>query len=251
MLEQCRLSIHLVGSGCGAMPDGPSQKSIVVLQNELAIQRCQEGGLKRVIWLPEGTTSQHAEQQRFMDALRQDASAQFGADLITADRETLKGVVRDVLQRLEKPTSAKVDLLRTAEGASLIYLICDERDRHASIPLRKLLRGAGFEVKIPLFDGDAATVRQANQDVLTECDAVLVFYGAGGEGWKRAVDSDLKKMRGYRGEKPLLASFVYLAEPATPDKNELIDLEEPNVMNGFSGATESALKPFLSALGRG
>jgi hypothetical protein len=87
LLRQCKFSIHLVGSGYGAVPDGPSQKSVVVLQNELAIQCSQAGALKRVIWLPEGTSSQHPDQQRFIEALHSDAQAQFGADLITADFE--------------------------------------------------------------------------------------------------------------------------------------------------------------------
>ena len=82
-------------------------------------------------------------------------------------------------------------------------LICDERDRKATIPLRKFLKGQGLDVQIPVFEGDAATVRRNNQDLLTRCDAVIVFYGAGDESWKRTVESDLRKMKGYRGDRPL------------------------------------------------
>jgi len=203
-----------------------------------------------VIWLPEGTRSEHSEQQHFIEALQKDVEAQFGADLVTGDTESFKGAVYAALQKLEKPEPARAERNSDAPGATLVYLICDERDRPATIPLRKFLRGGGYEVKIPLFEGDAATVRQANQDLLSQCDAVLVFYGAGGEAWKRTIDSDLKRMKAYRGEKPLRASFVYLAEPATADKNDLIDLEEPNVINGFHGVTEMAMEPFLSELRR-
>jgi hypothetical protein len=248
LLQKCKLSIHLVGSGSGAVPDGPSQKPVVVLQNELAVQRSKSNGLKRVIWLPEGTRSGHSEQQQFIEALQQDAQAQFGADLVTDDPESFKGAVHAALQKLEKPEPARAERIGDAAGAKLLYLICDERDRQATIPLRKFLRGGGFEVKIPLFEGDAATVRQANQDLLSQCDAVLMFYGAGGEAWKRTVDNDLKRMKAYRGDKPLRASFVYLAEPATADKNDLIDLEEPNLINGLGGITEAAMQPFLSVM---
>jgi hypothetical protein len=251
LLQRCKLSIHLVGSGMGAAPDGPSQKSVVVLQNELAVQRSKSNGLKRVIWLPEGTRSGHTEQQRFIDALQQDAQAQFGADLVTADSESFKGAVRAALQSLEKPEPARTERNGYSTGTMLLYLICDERDRQATIPLRKFLRGAGFDVKIPLFEGDAATVRQANQDLLTQCDAVLTFYGAGGEAWKRTVDNDLKRMKAYRGEKPVPPAFVFLAEPATADKNDLIDLEEPNLINGLQGVTAAGMEPFLSSVRRG
>jgi hypothetical protein len=216
------------------------------LQNELAVQRSKLNGLKRVIWLPEGTRSERSEQQRFIDALQQDAQAQFGADLVTADSESFKGAVRAALQKLEKPAPARTERNGDSPSAKLLYLICDEKDRQATIPLRKLLRGAGLEVKIPLFEGDAATVRQANQELLSQCDSVLTFYGAGGEAWKRTVDNDLKRMKAYRGEKPLPASFIYLAEPATADKNDLIDLEEPNLINGLQGVATAAMEPFLS-----
>ncbi len=121
-------------------------------------------------------------------------------------------------------------------------------DRPATIALRKFLKSEGFEVKIPIFEGDAASVRQANQELLTECDAVILFYGAGDEAWKRSVESEIKKVKGYRGEKPLLASYTYLAEPSTDDKRELIELEEPNLIKGLGGFSESEIQRFLDDL---
>src|SRR5208337_3262916 len=90
LLARCALSIHLVGESYGAVPDGPTGKSVGIHQNELAVTRCESGGLKRLIWLPRGTRSEHAGQQAFIDALHQNAQAQFGADLITGDLEELR-----------------------------------------------------------------------------------------------------------------------------------------------------------------
>jgi hypothetical protein len=241
LLEQCKLSIHLVGSVYQAEPDGPSQK-FVVLQNELAIQRSKIGGLQRVIWLPEETTSKHPEQGRFIDALRNDAEAQFGADLITTDLETLKRAVHATLRKLQSPES------NAPHAAKFVYLICDERDRSATISLRRFLRAQGLEVQIPVFEGDAATVRRANQLALTQSHAVMVFYGTGDEAWKRTVENDLKKINGYRREKTPASNYTYLAEPSTADKRELIELGEPNLVNGLGGFSESEIKPFLQAL---
>ena len=42
------LSVHLVGSTYGAVQDCPNDKSIVVLQNELAMKRSREAGLRRI-----------------------------------------------------------------------------------------------------------------------------------------------------------------------------------------------------------
>jgi len=85
------------------VPDGPSRKSVVVLQNELAVRRSKSGALSRVIWLPEGTRSGQAPQQAFIKALPVDAETQFGADLITGDIEALKTSIYATLKKLEKP----------------------------------------------------------------------------------------------------------------------------------------------------
>jgi hypothetical protein len=99
-----------------------------------------------------------------------------------------------------------------------------------------------------VFEGDAATVRQNNQNLLTQCDGVIVFYGAGDESWKRTVDSELRKIKGSRDVKRPMASYTYLAEPATDDKKDLIDLEEPNVINGLRGFSEAEMQPFIQTL---
>jgi hypothetical protein len=249
LLERCELSIHLVGESYGAVPDGPSQKSVVVLQNELAVQRSKSGALARVIWLPDGTHSEQAPQQAFIEVLHQNVEAQFGADLITGDLEDLKTSIHATLKKLEKPEPKQPEeQAAAADRAKLIYLICDEKDRKATVPVRKFCRDQGFEVSLPAFEGDATAVREAHQQLLTTCDAVILFYGAGEEAWKRTLDNELKKMPGYRGGKPLPASFTYLADPKTADKEDLIDMEEPNLINGIQDFSEAAMAAFVQAM---
>jgi hypothetical protein len=254
LLARSKLSIHLVGSRYGAVPDGPSEKSVVILQNELAIQHARKSGLKRVIWMAEGTQSETPRQQTFIDALLRDAEVQFGADLITGDLEKLRGTVHACLQKLEKPDPPKVERAAGGQTARLVYLICDERDRKATIPVRKFLKAQGIEVKIPLFEGDAAAVRQSNQDLLTDSHGVLLFYGAADEAWKRMVESDIRKSQSYRGDRPAPIRYTYLAEPSTDEKTELIELEEPNLIAAIGRTDDrflsSAMDPFVKELQR-
>lgn len=245
LLDQCQVSIHFVGRFRGKVPDGPSLKSAVQIQNEVASRKSEENGLHRVIWLPEKAASEQAEQQTFIDELQKVALLQQGADLVTGDLEAFKGAVHSALRKLEKVESPSPP---AADNAKLIYLICDQRDRPATIPLRKFLKAEGMNVVIPLFEGDAATVRQANQDISTRCDAVILFYGVGDEAWKRTVESDLIKMKAYREGRPLLASYVYLASPSTDDKQELIELEEPNLIQGLDGFAEEEMVSLLNLL---
>ena len=249
LLERCSLAIHLVGTSYGAVPDGPSQKSVVVLQNELAVQRSKRSALRRVVWLPEGTHSEQAAQQAFIDALHQDAEAQFGADLISEDLEALKNSIHATLQKLEQPEPQQPEAQSAAtDQAKHIYLICDEKDREATRPIRKFCRAQGFEVALPAFEGDAKAVRTANQQQLMNCNAVILFYGAGDEAWKRTLDNELKKIPGYRGGKPLLANYTYLAAPTTMDKEDLIEMEELNLIDGLAGFSASQMATFVQAM---
>ena len=227
---------------------------MIVLENELAIRYSKTAGLKRIIWLPSGTHSDSARQQQFIDSLLNDAEAQFGADLITGDLEDLKAAIHAALKKIETPeltppAKAVAETGETTEtDTKLVYVLCDERDRKATIPLRKFLKNQGFESKIPVFEGDAATVRQSNQDLLSSCDAVIVFYGAGDEAWKGSVDSELRKAAGYRATRKPPVSYTYLSEPSTEDKTELVELEEPRLIDGLAGFSEAALTDFVNAV---
>ena len=104
LVAQCRFSIHLVGASYGVVPDGPSQKSVVVLQNEIAVRRSKSGGLRRVIWLPEGARSEQAAAAGVSSTrcIRMPRCSS-GADLITGDLEELKGAIHATLKKLEQP----------------------------------------------------------------------------------------------------------------------------------------------------
>jgi hypothetical protein len=243
MLAQCALSVHLVGESYGMVPDGPTDKSISMLQNELAVARHKSGGLRRLIWLPQETHSAQPQQQAFIDALHQNAEAQLGADLVAGEIEEFRAAIHVTLKKIEQPEpvqpAADPADEPAADGSSrLLYLICDEKDKKATVPLRKLCKAQGFEVELPEFEGDASQVRKANQQLLASCDAIIVFYGAGDKAWKRAIDGELKKMAGYRAGKPRPAIYTYLAPPRTGDKTDLIDMEEPGLIDGLDRPAE-------------
>ncbi len=249
LLARCTLAIHLVGEDYGAVPDGPSQRSVTVLQNELAVQRSKSSGLQRVIWLPVGTCSKKSEQQNFIEALHNDAEAQFGADLLTGDLEELKASIHSSLKKSENPdrkNPSEQDI--PEEKTTLIYLICNEKDRKATIPVRKYCKDQGLDIEIPAFEGSATELEEANKKLLTTSNAVILFYGSGDETWKRTVDDELKKMKGDRGGKPLLACYTYLADPKTSHKEDLIEMEESDLINCLAGFSKVEMAGLIQAM---
>ena len=178
-----------------------------------------------------------------------DTEVRFGADVSTGSLEVFQATVIDTLKQIEKPKPTQTEAADDEEEhRKMVYVICDEKDRKKTIPVRKFLKGQDFEVRIPLFQGDADAVQQAQQEDLSTCDAIIVFYGEGDEAWKRSVDNELKKIKGYRGEKPLLANYTYLAEPVNEDKEELIEFEEPNLINALDGFSEAEMDAFMQAV---
>lgn len=252
-LAQSALSIHLVGQHYGAVADGPSQKSQSVLQNELAAEQCRTSDLKRILWVPSDIVAQQAQQQSFIDALHTDKNSQLGADLVTGNIEMLKQVIFNTLESMERspepPTKNPPTDPPTVPPPSeekKLYLICTEADLTDTVPLRKYFRNAGFTVSIPAFKGDATQVRKINQHSLENSNLVIVFYGGADDAWKRSIDVELQKLPVYLAGKPAPLTYTYLADPPSADKDDLLNMEEPNLINGLQGLDIPALTQCLS-----
>jgi hypothetical protein len=249
LLERCALAVHLVGRALGAVPDGPSEKSVAVIQNELAVERARNAALRRVVSLPTGTQSSEPKQQEFIDAMHNNADVQFGADLITADLESVKAAVREALAQIEAPPVAPGPAAEAdaTNEKPMLYVIYDESDLQATGDLRDVLENH-FKVLKPAFGGTAEEVRQANVERLTRCDAVLIYYGSGTDMWMDSVSSEVDKAAALRPGRPLLAVFNWLAGPPTDDKNDRIRKPRPNVINALSGFSESLVEPIIKTL---
>lgn len=245
LIAQCSLSVHLVGTGYGAVPDGAGEKSVVVLQNEIAVEASRKRALKRVISLPAGTESAQAAQQAFIDALHTDPSAQFAADLITGSLEDVKSAILAALKSIESAQKGE-----TSEAApKRVYVICDAQDRKATVPLLKALKARSIDVRTPVFTGDPAQVREANQELLANCDAAIIFYAAADEAWKFQQHNEVQRVRAGRTGKAPLHELTYLAAPMTDDKDLLLSMGEAGVIDATGGFSEEALAPLFQALG--
>jgi len=235
LLEQCVVSIHLVGSVYGSVPDGPSQCAGVVIQNELAAARAHAAGLKRVISLPAGTCSDDAKQQAFIDTIDRNPEVQFHAEVITAGLEAVKTAVQTALA---PPAPAAEE----PSGAVSIYVIFDAKDNkdETLLQLRKRLLAHGLTLREPAFDGDAEEVRRTHEDHLAECDAVLIYYGGGTDAWKQSIDRDVEKAKGRPGGRKLRSVFNWIAEPTSDDKDDVVaERAAANLIDGRGGVSES------------
>lgn len=252
LLVQCQLSVHLIGEQYGVVPDGPNDKSTSTLQNEVAARCSESNGLKRVVWIKEGIESEQKRQINFIESLQSDPQAQRGADLIIGRFEDLRTATEAAISLIERerckedqPTSNSIE----GESEKCIHIVFTEQDRKATLSLRKYCRRNGFNVTLPAFEGDAAKVRSINQDQMASADIVMIYYGTGDEAWKRSVDTEIRKLQGYRASTNTQSSFTYLASPTTSDKDDLVDMDEPDIINALEGYDEASLNVWLQSIG--
>ena len=115
-----------------------------------------------------------------------------------------------------------------------VYLICDRQDHplllsNRARSLRDHLLRLGFEVKLPLAEGDdAAEFSRDNRNKLRQCDGVLLYWGTARQSWFDQRLGELMQARGWRHGREFVAVGAFVADPVNPVKQnyETRELDE-------------------------
>ncbi len=241
-LDQCSLSIHMIGANHSFIPEG-DQRSIVRLQNDIAASHCRNKPLQRLIWLAPSLTPSNDRQRKLMEYLQTDSDSIEGADVLMTNLEELKTVIQDKLKD-SKPD--KVTDNNDLENLD-IYLVCDQCDFDETTPLSDYLYDQGLEVVLPVFEGDEAQVREDHADKLLSSDIIFIYQGKASDLWLSSKLRDLKKLPGFDGYKPKLATVVYEGSPATQQK-ERFRSRDSIIIKNFDTFTPQSLEPLMSAV---
>jgi len=243
-LARCALSVHLLGGNYGIIPEEES-RSVGEIQSEVAEERGEV--LRRIVWMPPGLEPRDERQQRFVNHFRLGLNGHRRIEVLQTSLEELQKQLKERVSERPKPAPADA---APGGGPPSVYIICDREDLAEVTPLEEYLFGCGFNVFLPAMEGDESSIREDHKANLLECDAVVVYYGSGGEVWLRMKQRELQKAAGYGRERPLLAKAIYIAGPPTPAKERVRD-HEALVIRSFEGFRPEALAPFLAKLGKG
>jgi len=245
-LARSRMSIHLVGKNYGTIPEG-STKSIPEIQEELAINRVNQGNFSRFIWISPGLQVDDNRQQKFIEHLRMDPRIQKGSDLLETPLEDLRTVIQDRLKQAAEPVRKRSVTPTSDQNPAQVYLIYDQRDVGVTSPWADFLFDRGFEVLRPVFEGDEREAREYHEENLRACDGALIFYGAANELWVRRKLRELQKSAGYGRIKPIRAVAISLLAPKTEEK-ERFRTHEASVIPQLGGFAPDPLLPFITQL---
>jgi len=244
-LKLSRLSVHLIGEHYGVIPEMETERSIVRLQQEMAIERGDTCEFSRLIWMPPDLQPKDELQRRFVTDLQNSFSSHNGSELLQVKLEDLKTVIRTKLAQKSKPAT----VVNQQAGASRVYMICDQQDVDAVEPVVNHLFEQGCEVTLPLLDGTESEVLNDHKENLLLCDAVLIYQGRASEGWLRMKLRDLIKLPGHGRTAPLAAKAVYIAAPESPSKERFKTLEA-QVIKNYGEFAAAALAPFFAQINK-
>lgn len=241
-LEECSLSIHLIGSAHGEIPEG-SERSVVDIQNRLAAERSllakQSGSeFSRLIWISPTPANASDKQKSFIESIKRDVEVQEGAEILQTPLEDFKNIMREELvESLERKGSG-------AELGKSVYLVHDRIDHNEVKPLADIIEKSGYKVLMPDFEGELLDLRKKHIDNLRSFDAAIIYKGKVNEQWVRMKVLDLLKAPGFGRKKPIKGKAIYTGS-GTPINVESYRSQNITVFQGENTNSLENLKTFL------
>ena len=224
--KECSLSVHLMGSYYGVVPEGARQ-SVVQMQFEVA----RSHKLRQLVWIPPELDNIEEAQSKFLASIEHS-----GDERCDVVRERFGLFLDYVCDELAKPAR------KTTIRAKSVYLLCDKAD--LSRPWRKQIRSflmdQGYPVFDPAFEGDVSVIRELEADNIVGNDATLIYYGTAADSWVMQKRKAILKTLAASERQGARIRAVYLC---TPDS----DVKEANY-RGYGGDAipeEAGFPPLL------
>ncbi len=241
-LNECSMSIHLIGNIYGEIPEG-SDRSIVDIQNKIAAEKSHRAKgnkeeFSRLIWISPNLIHTSERQKSFIETIRHDAEAQEGAEILQTPLEDFKSIMREELS----DANERKALVET--GGRAIYLMHDKVDHQDIKPYVDIIEQSGFNVLMPMFEGKLLELRQKHIENLRAFDAAIIFKGKANDQWVRMKALDLLKAPGFGRKKPILAKAI-LASPGFVTHRETFKNQNLRLIEGDFDHSLESLKSFL------
>lgn len=238
-LEECSLSVHLIGSAYGEIPEG-SDRSVLDIQNKLAaehavIKRSRKEEFSRLIWIAPNLRNASEKQKAFIESVRRDIEAQEGAEILQNPLEDFKTIMREelVASRHAHPETV-------ASSGKTIYFVHDKVDHQQVLPLVEFIQKSGFNVVFPAFEGDLMEVRKQHIENLRKFDGAIIYKGKVNDQWVRMKVLDLLKAPGFGRNKPIQGKAIVSEAPLDNYKNQ-----DVTIISGDSNKSIDSIKTFL------
>jgi hypothetical protein len=257
-IQQCKLSIHMIGSSYGDYLPG-TELSMIDMENRIASEYYNKvltdnrnlrdsKEFSRLVWLPVNLKINSEIQKAFIEGLRRES---LGAEVLQIPLEDLKAIMRaKLISRQGEYRSGGDEENKEAGSKAKIYIICDQDDLKASEPLAAYFSKQGFDVLRNTFEGDLIGLRQSHQESLRNCDASIIYNGKSTAEWVKAKLQDLMKAPGLGRSKPLLAKAIFTESLEHSGRAEFKN-DDAIFISAKGGFSPEQLEPFLTKIQKG
>lgn len=255
-LEKCKLSIHLIGeSFINDEFENREEVRLMKLQNQIAVDysNAKKGSspFRRLIWIPQDINFVDDKQSLLMEAFVSSTESMNGAEVLKIPIEEFKSLIKRELAALKDDKGysyfiPEADL--SSNSGKNIYVIVDAVDLGKCQPIVNHLKQNGFDVLLPMFEGDIMEVRSIHRNNLNACDSCLIFSDQVSEQWLKSKVLDILKAPGFGRKKNMIGKAIYLATDKTID-SEYYKKYNFSIIRGKEGSFEKDLiHPFLKQI---
>jgi len=248
-LKNCTLSIHLIGSSYGEIPDG-ADRSVVDLQNQIATERSAEvkdkSAFSRLIWISPNLQNASEKQLSFIENIKRDLASAEGAEILQTPLEDFKNIVREEL--IDVGIDKKLSTSDSSDnGKASIYILHDKIDEKETKAIKDAVKDAGYKVLTPSFEGELLELRQHHITNLRDLDAAIIYQGKVNDQWVRMKLLDLLKAPGFGRRKPVKGKVIISSKDKSMDLSAYKN-HDITVIGGDSKTALESLKSFLKDL---
>ena len=252
-INQCKMSIHLIGSAYGEIPIG-SDRSVVDLQNRIAAARSikarkdPDDDFSRFIWITPQLNHATEQQRNFVENLQRDLAATEGAEVMQTALEDFKNIVREELIANRLDRVYKLPQNKFGDEGKVVYLIYDKVDQQTANKIKTTLKRSGYQVLTPSFEDNLIGFQHQHIENLKMFDLALILKGQVNEQWVKMKLLDVLKAPGF-GRKKAIDGQAILVEPKSTINKEVFTRYEMEFVEGKTAKEFNAsLNFFLEGL---
>jgi hypothetical protein len=231
-LKNAVLAIHLLGSEYHPLA-------------ERQLDLCAEAGQPMAVWIKKGADEVAGEQQRkLLEAVRNFEKMPKGTPLL--EGTTGRAPIHDLLELLKPKPQGRIEGAEAAAGP-MIYLICDptvDEDRDFAFALEQSIEHRE-KMKVLLPQKDVPAAHERHQQMLRECDGVLLYREKAPEPWFFQYVTDVARAEKLLKRPPIRSKAILTAE------EDLGDLAAPasvRLIGRGNPFSFESLEPFLAPL---
>lgn len=250
-LEQCDLSVHIIGEEYGDIPEG-STKSIVEIQNELSNQHYsgktsnELEELHRLIWMPLNVKPKSDQQKLYLDQLKDDIASTTGAEIIQTPLEILKTIIHTRLQMFDAAARVQRAKMRERSAEKLVYVLFDKKDEADIKPILDDIKSKKIQVLLPQFESKQIEFLEKHRESLVQSDGVLLFANSN-LNWLNSKLNDVIKAPGFGKQFPFDAKAVLIKNSSIP-KDKIPAIGDLIMLNGDGNSNKTEIGPFLDKI---